>query len=108
LCKYGWLTGRKEWSAQTNEIFDELFDRAKKVMRDNGKQFTSKIFKGFLEHNNIKDKRIPNISSSAVCVFICVKSRRVRAVYQDNSELSGRYKNWPRFTMNPDLISIAC
>jgi transposase InsO family protein len=29
------------------------------VMRDNGKQFTSKIFKRFLEHNNIKDKPIP-------------------------------------------------
>jgi len=28
-------------------------------MRDNGKQFTSKIFKHFLEHNNIKDKPIP-------------------------------------------------
>jgi transposase InsO family protein len=25
-----------------------------------GKQFTSKIFKHFLEHNNIKDKFIPN------------------------------------------------
>ena len=28
-------------------------------MRDNGKQFTSKIFKRFLEHNDIKDKPIP-------------------------------------------------
>ncbi len=28
-------------------------------MHDNGKQFTSKIFKRFLEHNNIKDKPIP-------------------------------------------------
>ena len=28
-------------------------------MRDNGKQFTSMIFKRFLEHNNIKDKPIP-------------------------------------------------
>jgi len=34
--------------------------KPKKVMRDNGKQFTSKIFKRFLEHNNIKDKPIPN------------------------------------------------
>ena len=33
--------------------------KPKKVMRDNGKQFTSKIFKRFLEHNNIKDKPIP-------------------------------------------------
>jgi transposase InsO family protein len=27
---------------------------------DNGKQFTSKMFKRFLEHNNIRDKPIPN------------------------------------------------
>jgi transposase InsO family protein len=30
------------------------------VMHDNGKQFTSNIFKLFLVHNYIKDKRIPN------------------------------------------------
>ena len=29
-------------------------------MHDNGKQFTSNIFKHFLVHNHIKDKRIPN------------------------------------------------
>jgi hypothetical protein len=29
-------------------------------MHDNGKQFTSKIFKCFLEHNDIKDNPIPN------------------------------------------------
>jgi transposase InsO family protein len=34
--------------------------KPKKVMHDNGKQFTSKIFKHFLEHNDIKDKSIPN------------------------------------------------
>jgi putative transposase len=34
--------------------------KPKKVMHDNGKQFTSIIFKRFLEHNNIKDKPIPN------------------------------------------------
>lgn len=32
----------------------------KTVMHDNGKQFTSRIFKHFLVHNHIKDKRIPN------------------------------------------------
>ena|SRR2546427_4960432 len=32
----------------------------KKVMHDNGKQFTSKIFEHFLEHSNIKNKPIPN------------------------------------------------
>ena len=30
------------------------------VMHDNGRQFTSNIFKRFLVHNHIKDKRIPN------------------------------------------------
>ena len=34
--------------------------KPKKIMHDNGKQFTSKIFKRFLEHSNIKDKPIPN------------------------------------------------
>ena len=29
-------------------------------MHDNGKQFTSKIFRRFLVHNQIKDKQIPN------------------------------------------------
>jgi transposase InsO family protein len=32
--------------------------KSKTVMHDNGKQFTSKRFKHFLVHNNIKDKRI--------------------------------------------------
>jgi putative transposase len=31
-----------------------------RVMHDNGKQFTSRIFKHFLVRNHIKDKRIPN------------------------------------------------
>jgi transposase InsO family protein len=31
-----------------------------KIMHDNGKQFTSRIFRHFLVHNHIKDKRIPN------------------------------------------------
>jgi transposase InsO family protein len=34
--------------------------KPKKIMHDNGKQFTSRIFKHFLVHNRIKDKRIPN------------------------------------------------
>jgi putative transposase len=34
--------------------------KPKRIMHDNGKQFKSKIFKRFLEHNNIKDKPIPN------------------------------------------------
>ena len=35
-------------------------DKPDRVMHDNGKQFTSRIFKHFLVHNHIKDKRIPN------------------------------------------------
>ena len=31
-----------------------------RVMHDSGKQFTSNIFRHFLVHNHIKDKRIPN------------------------------------------------
>jgi transposase InsO family protein len=34
--------------------------RPDRIMHDNGKQFTSNIFKHFLVHNHIKDKRIPN------------------------------------------------
>jgi transposase InsO family protein len=30
------------------------------LMQDNGKQFTSRIFRHFLVHNHIKDKQIPN------------------------------------------------
>ena len=30
-----------------------------KILHDNGKQFTSKIFRHFLQRNNIKDKSIP-------------------------------------------------
>jgi transposase InsO family protein len=34
--------------------------KPRKIMHDNGKQFTSKIFRHFLVHNQIKDKQIPN------------------------------------------------
>ena len=34
--------------------------KPEKVMHDNGKQFTSRIFRHFLVHNQIKDKQIPN------------------------------------------------
>ena len=45
----------EEWIAINGEPRKE----GRKVIRDNGKQFTSKIFKRFLEYNNIKDKPIP-------------------------------------------------
>ncbi len=34
--------------------------KPKKIMHDNGKQFTSKIFRHFPVHNQINDKQIPN------------------------------------------------
>jgi transposase InsO family protein len=34
--------------------------KPEKVLHDNGKQFASNIFRLFLVHNHIKDKRIPN------------------------------------------------
>ena len=37
-----------------------LNGKPEKVMHDNGKQFTSKMLKHFLVHNQIKDKQIPN------------------------------------------------
>jgi putative transposase len=44
-----------------NVLEDYIADNGKpeKVMHDNGKQFTSKIFRRFLKKNNIKDKPIP-------------------------------------------------
>jgi len=45
-----------------NVLEDWIINNGKpdKVMHDNEKQFTSRIFKHFLVHNHIKDKRIPN------------------------------------------------
>ena len=56
------------WSERKRsvDVLDVLEDwimvngKPKKVMHDNGKQFTSRIFKHFLVHTHIKDKRIPN------------------------------------------------
>jgi putative transposase len=44
-----------------NVLENYIVDNGKpeKVMHDNGKQFTSKIFRRFLKKNNIKDKPIP-------------------------------------------------
>jgi transposase InsO family protein len=56
-----------EWSERKRsvDVLDVLEDyivengKPEKVMHDNGKQFTSKIFKHFLQRNKIKDKSIP-------------------------------------------------
>ena len=56
-----------EWSERKRSVDvlqvleDYIVENSKpeKVMHDNGKQFTSKIFRHFLQRNNIKDKAIP-------------------------------------------------
>ena len=56
------------WSERKRsvDVLDVLEDwimingKPDRVMHDNGKQFTSRIFRHFLVHNHIKDKRIPN------------------------------------------------
>jgi transposase InsO family protein len=56
-----------EWTERKRsvDVLDVLEDyivengKPEKVMHDNGKQFTSKIFRRFLKKNNIKDKSIP-------------------------------------------------
>jgi len=53
-----------EWTERKRSIDvleDYLIENGKpeKVMHDNGKQFTSKIFRYFLKKNNINDKPIP-------------------------------------------------
>jgi putative transposase len=57
----------REWTERKRsiDVLDVLEDyiiengKPEKVMHDNGKQFTSKIFRRFLQRNNIKDKPIP-------------------------------------------------
>jgi transposase InsO family protein len=60
----------KKWSERKRSVVDVLNvledwimiinGKPDRVMHDNGKQFTSNIFRRFLVHNHIKDKRIPN------------------------------------------------
>lgn len=57
-----------EWSERKKsiDVLDVLEEyivengKPEKVMHDNGKQFTSKIFRRFLQRNKIKDKSIPS------------------------------------------------
>jgi transposase InsO family protein len=53
---------RKRFVDVLNVLEDWIMVNGKpdRVMHDNGKQFTSRIFRHFLVHNHIKDKRIPN------------------------------------------------
>jgi transposase InsO family protein len=60
------VTSRWSERKRSVDVLDVLEDwimnngRPKSVMHDNGKLFTSNIFRHFLVHNQIKDKRIPN------------------------------------------------
>ena len=57
-----------KWSERKRsvDVLDVLEDwivingKPDRVMHDDGKQFTSNIFRHFLVHNQIKDKQIPN------------------------------------------------
>ena len=56
-------SGRKRSVDVLNVLEDWIINnggKPKTVMHDNGKQFTSNVFRHFLVHNRIKDKRIPN------------------------------------------------
>ena len=52
---------KKKYIDVIHVLEDYIVENGKpnKVMHDNGKQFTSKIFRRFLQRNNIKDKSIP-------------------------------------------------
>ena len=54
-------TERKRSIDVQDVLEDDIIENGKpeKVMHDNGRQFTSKIFRRFLQRNNIKDKSIP-------------------------------------------------
>ena len=60
------VTSRWSERKRSVDVLDVLEDwimnngRPKSVMHGNGKQFTFNIFRHFLVHNHIKDKRIPN------------------------------------------------
>ena len=53
---------RRKRSVDVLQVFEDYIvenGKPEKVMHDNGKQFTSKIFRHFLKRNKIKDKPIP-------------------------------------------------
>ena len=61
-----------------------------RVMHDNGKQFTSKMFRHFLVHNQIKDKQIPNS-------FLPTATRENRSYNTGLLYLSIEYKRFSFF-----------
>jgi transposase InsO family protein len=58
------LKGRKRSVVDVIDVLEDYIienGKPEKVMHDNGKQFTSKTFRRFLQPNKIKDKPIPAI-----------------------------------------------
>ena len=82
--KARWKTSKWSERKRSIDVLDVLEEwimingKPKKIMHDNGKQFRSKIFKRFLEYNNIKDKPIPNSYPQS--------ARKNRSIQQDSQE----------------------
>ena len=56
-----WTERKRSIDVLHDVLEDYIIENGKpeKVMHDNGKQFTSKMIRRFLQRNNIKDKFIP-------------------------------------------------
>jgi transposase InsO family protein len=67
-------------------------------MHDNGKQFTSRIFKHFLVHNHIKDKRIPN-SYPQMQGKIEAYNKIVKNEFLALENIPDKYDGKPRYDM---------
>lgn len=56
------MVSKKKRSIDVLQVLEDYIvenGKPHKILHDNGKQFTSKIFRHFLQRNNIKDKSIP-------------------------------------------------
>jgi putative transposase len=56
------LVSKKKRSIDVLQVLEDYIvenGKPHKILHDNGKQFTSKMFRHFLQRNNIKDKSIP-------------------------------------------------
>ena len=57
-----WMFWKKKKCIDVLQVLEDYIvenGKPHKILHDNGKQFTSKIFRHFLQRNNIKDKSIP-------------------------------------------------
>ena len=56
------MVSKKKRSVDVLQVLEDYIvenGKPHKILHDNGKQFTSKMFRHFLQRNNIKDKSIP-------------------------------------------------